>query len=538
GEILVSRDKLDDIVSAAKFLQIEGAKDFILPKNQPQRGDTHPHQTTGAGTGSGGNHYNNNTGVTGHTNSASRMQIDLQHMKTMSSLSLQRQLAAAQASQHHKQMSLLSKMMVQRPQTAGAAAKGTGDQSTGGQSPAPGEPEVQLRHAVKRELIDEELEDEEDVDELDEEVSAPEGTGSDGKAAEKSGMFAEFEDQSGVVSNSNATNNGNTGRDKSAPNEGDSRHSEDSSAGDEDEEDMDEEAMDVTTSAATTAAILAKVPPGTSVSTTGADGGGDAQHKSDNLNVPTRESEDDIALEEEEEYEDEFDEEELLDEEQEVITGGRQHRAMSMGRALESQQSMDTPLARAIAASTLASFGAGAVDMDSEVSQSSSGPYSSPKRSLTITAHTGSERRGRGRPPKYDMGSIFTGLASGVSAASIVTPTVIMSAQSTAPSATATSAQSSSASATRSRRGRPPSMPEELLRSLTGRLDKAHHKCPHCPQIYYGYHAMRDHITSVHLNSGEKYICNLCNKEYTWRITLRKHLKFHHGVHPDQVQNA
>jgi uncharacterized Zn-finger protein len=93
-------------------------------------------------------------------------------------------------------------------------------------------------------------------------------------------------------------------------------------------------------------------------------------------------------------------------------------------------------------------------------------------------------------------------------------------------------------SSTRSRRGRPPSMPEELLRSLTGRLDKAHHKCPHCPQIYYGYHAMRDHITSVHLNSGEKYICNLCNKEYTWRITLRKHLKFHHGVHPDQVPQA
>lgn len=90
-----------------------------------------------------------------------------------------------------------------------------------------------------------------------------------------------------------------------------------------------------------------------------------------------------------------------------------------------------------------------------------------------------------------------------------------------------------------SRRGRPPSMPEEVLRGLTGgRTEKGHHKCPHCPQIYYGYHAMRDHITSVHLNTGEKYICHLCNKEYTWRITLRKHLKFHHGVHPDQVGNA
>ena len=90
----------------------------------------------------------------------------------------------------------------------------------------------------------------------------------------------------------------------------------------------------------------------------------------------------------------------------------------------------------------------------------------------------------------------------------------------------------------RSRRGRPPSIPDEHNMSRnanSGRTDKAHHKCPHCPQIYYGYHAMRDHITSVHLNSGEKYICHLCNKEYTWRITLRKHLKCQHGVHPDQM---
>ena len=93
-------------------------------------------------------------------------------------------------------------------------------------------------------------------------------------------------------------------------------------------------------------------------------------------------------------------------------------------------------------------------------------------------------------------------------------------------------------SSNRSRRGRPPSIPDEhnLARNSAGRTDKAHHKCPNCPQIYYGYHAMRDHITSVHLNSGEKYICHLCNKEYTWRITLRKHLKCQHGVHPDQVQ--
>lgn len=87
----------------------------------------------------------------------------------------------------------------------------------------------------------------------------------------------------------------------------------------------------------------------------------------------------------------------------------------------------------------------------------------------------------------------------------------------------------------RSRRGRPPSMPEDMLRNIASRVDKTHHKCPHCPQIYYGYHAMRDHITSVHLNAGNKYICHLCNKEYTWRITLRKHLKFHHHVHPDEV---
>ena len=89
----------------------------------------------------------------------------------------------------------------------------------------------------------------------------------------------------------------------------------------------------------------------------------------------------------------------------------------------------------------------------------------------------------------------------------------------------------------RSRRGRPPTLSvDDMVQRLQSGREKAGQKqCPHCPQVYYGYHAMHDHITSVHLNSNEKYPCHLCDKEYSWRITLRKHLKSQHGVHPDVI---
>ena len=85
GEILVSRDKLDDIVSAAKFLQIEGAKDFILPKGQ------------GSGQSGGGQQNNANN----------RMQNNVKQQQ-------QQQMMALQQQQRHNQISLLTKL-VQKP---------------------------------------------------------------------------------------------------------------------------------------------------------------------------------------------------------------------------------------------------------------------------------------------------------------------------------------------------------------------------------------------------------------------------------------
>ncbi|XP_054166416.1 longitudinals lacking protein, isoforms H/M/V-like [Oppia nitens] len=529
GEILVSRDKLDDIVSAAKFLQIEGAKDFILPKSGANHTQSQHSNTTNSGDVGSGYHYNNNTNNGTTNGSTSRMQIDLQHMRT---LSQQHRQALAQAYQRSYQQSLLSKAVHQRPsqqqqfttsstsdQPSVTIISGTDPQISNADQISDSDLSGDQR-GIKREFIDEELEDEEFADELDEEIQTTGQVVNDVSSGEKSGMFAEFEDQSHVTSN----NNNNISESN--------QHSDDSNAAEDEEEVEDEEHMDTTTASA----ILAKVPQGTSVSTsilndsTGAAAADStATTKSDNNSVPKQDSEEELIIEEEEEYEDEFDEEE----DEDLGDVSQQRNPMTMvGVGLqecESHQAMDTPLARAIAASTLASLNS-ALELDSEVSQSSSS-YSSPHQSMTIS-NVATERRGRGRPPKYDMGNVFTSQLGGNTSAK----TQQISSSPSTSTASVIDAQSSAQ--TRSRRGRPPSMPEDLLRSLTGRLDKAHHKCPHCPQIYYGYHAMRDHITSVHLNSGEKYICNLCNKEYTWRITLRKHLKFHHGVHPDQVSNA
>lgn len=96
--------------------------------------------------------------------------------------------------------------------------------------------------------------------------------------------------------------------------------------------------------------------------------------------------------EEEEEYEDEFDEEE----EECDSTNPMDLLNVNLSENDDPLAGADlnSAAARAIAASTLASFGTG-LDVDSETSQSSQpGQYG-------MSSGLSGERRGRGRPPKY-----------------------------------------------------------------------------------------------------------------------------------------
>ncbi|XP_015791713.1 putative uncharacterized protein DDB_G0277255 [Tetranychus urticae] len=52
--------------------------------------------------------------------------------------------------------------------------------------------------------------------------------------------------------------------------------------------------------------------------------------------------------------------------------------------------------------------------------------------------------------------------------------------------------------------------------------------CPYCPQVYYSNQAMNDHINNVHTGNSRKYTCDLCSKEFSWKISLTKHLRNSH----------
>lgn len=124
--------------------------------------------------------------------------------------------------------------------------------------------------------------------------------------------------------------------------------------------------------------------------------------------MPTHTQESDEE-EEEEEYEDEFDEEEC------DSTNPLDICNVNLSETEESHgivPQMDTSLqlssatARAIAASTFASFNT--IDLEVEPNTSSQSAQNipqklSPPQSVTISAVGSAERRGRGRPPKYGI---------------------------------------------------------------------------------------------------------------------------------------
>ena len=73
-------------------------------------------------------------------------------------------------------------------------------------------------------------------------------------------------------------------------------------------------------------------------------------------------------------------------------------------------------------------------------------------------------------------------------------------------------------------RGRKPKLDYSTSREVSGK-----NKCPHCPQVYYSTQAMSDHINNVHSKNMFKYTCKMCAKEFSWKISLNKHMRKQHG---------
>ena len=72
-------------------------------------------------------------------------------------------------------------------------------------------------------------------------------------------------------------------------------------------------------------------------------------------------------------------------------------------------------------------------------------------------------------------------------------------------------------------RGRKPKLSYSGSREISGK-----NKCPCCPQVYYSTQAMNDHISNVHSKNALKYGCKFCAKEFSWKISLNKHLRKQH----------
>lgn len=43
---------------------------------------------------------------------------------------------------------------------------------------------------------------------------------------------------------------------------------------------------------------------------------------------------------------------------------------------------------------------------------------------------------------------------------------------------------------------------------------------------------MNDHVNNVHSMNAQKYVCRLCAKEFSWKISLNKHLRKLHNEDP------
>lgn len=53
-------------------------------------------------------------------------------------------------------------------------------------------------------------------------------------------------------------------------------------------------------------------------------------------------------------------------------------------------------------------------------------------------------------------------------------------------------------------------------------------KCPLCPKICTYMHNMKSHLETVHLKPYDQYLCGICEKGYTWKTSLYKHIQVKH----------
>lgn len=140
-------------------------------------------------------------------------------------------------------------------------------------------------------------------------------------------------------------------------------------------------------------------------------------------------------------------------------------------------------------------------------------------------------KRGRGRPPRY-MDDDVPSLQSYNATTPALPPNHSFSIPRLAIGAPESVVHSTPAKRARvgdglTPRGRRPKSTTTPTRDVSGK-----NQCPHCPQVYYSTQAMNDHINNVHSMNAQKYVCRLCAKEFSWKISLNKHLRKLHNEDP------
>lgn len=191
--------------------------------------------------------------------------------------------------------------------------------------------------------------------------------------------------------------------------------------------------------------------------------------------------------------------------------------------------------ARAIAASTTLAVASGLLSnshhssLEENLNSSSSQHLTENAENVSLTSQVIPLKRGRGRPPRHlrdgqeDLKSLK--ISSRTSALS--------------PN---TSSESSSSGLKLTNTKEPTPLKKrrislDTLMNIKERMPKMsspaidiHGKnvCPYCPQVYYSNQAMNDHINNVHTGKTHKYTCSMCSKEFSWKISLTKHLRNSH----------
>ncbi|RWS03116.1 protein tramtrack: beta isoform-like protein [Dinothrombium tinctorium] len=194
--------------------------------------------------------------------------------------------------------------------------------------------------------------------------------------------------------------------------------------------------------------------------------------------------------------------------------------------------SVSSTTARAIAASTTLAVASGLLTNSGNSAEDSE---SSPNLQINESESSSNQsiplKRGRGRPPRYsrdEREEVKTYKVRPIlpsSSSSVQTPGIIISSE---PSA--------------AKRGRP-NLEALMIKGRKTSVGSStvetngKNMCPYCPQVYYSTQAMNDHINNVHTRNSHKYICEMCSKEFSWKISLTKHLRNTHKPQKSENNN-